>query len=359
MAHATGRRRVPARVGRSALLWGIAAFAGLQLGAALAIETFLPDWRDPVFGIKFRLLSGRTADAPPRSPTVVMVGSSRVEFGMLAGKLEDELSVACGQRPVAFNFGIAGAGPVTEQLVVRRMLAAGIRPNVLVIEVLAPTLAGQVPSVEVSRLTPDRLYLNELALVARYGPSLSDLRSDWWQAWPVPAFSHRYAILARNAPQFLPGRVPYDGLRRIDRWGVGELAATPTRAVYLRNLEMTLAQYRPSLTDFQLGGPSSVGLRDLLQICRQEQIQPILVLMPEGTEFRRLYTTDAWQQIETFLAALSREFDAPLVNARTWVADDQFTDSHHLLPGGAAVFTERLGREHLAPLLTGTRSAQR
>lgn len=355
----TTRHRAPARVGRAALLWGIATFIGLQLGMALAIETFLPEWRDPVFGTRLRRLTRRTVDGPVRLPTVVMVGSSRVEHGLLAHALEEQLSTACGQRLVAFNFGLSGAGSVTELLMVRRMLAAGIRPDLLLIEVLAPTLAGQITPGEMGRLTPDRLYLSELPIVSRYGPKLTELRSDWWHASAVPAFSHRYAILARTLPQFLPGRVPTDSLRRIDAWGVAELPAVPSREVYERRVQDMLASYRPSLTNFRLGGPACAGLRDLLELCRREGVPTMLVLMPEGRPFRALYGDDAWGQIETFLDGLSREFDAPLVNAREWVADEQFTDSHHLLPAGAAVFTARLGREHIAPLLTGTRSARR
>ena len=352
-------RRPPGRVGRSALVWGVATFVVLQLGIAVAIETVMPGWRDPVFGVKIRLLTGRTVAAPVHVPTVVMVGSSRVENGLLAQALETQVAAACGRQVVAFNFGLSGAGPVTEQLVVRRMLAAGIRPDLLVVEVLSPTLAGQIMPSEIGRLPPERLYLHELPIVARYGADLAELRSQWWQGWPVPAFSHRYGILTCTLPQFLPGRVPFDSLRRIDPWGVGELPGKPTPEGYEHNVKWMLASYRPSLTGFRIGGPACQGLRDLLELCRHEQIRPMLVLMPEGRPFRGLYTTDAWTQIETFLTGLSREFDAQLVNAREWVADEYFTDSHHLLPGGAAVFTERLGREHIAPLLTGTRSARR
>jgi hypothetical protein len=352
-------RRAPARVGRSALTWGMATFLVLQLGIAVGIETALPSWRDPIFGVKIRLLTQRTIAAPTRVPTVVMVGSSRVENGLLAQALETQLATASGQPMVAFNFGLSGAGPVTEQLVVRRMLAAGIRPDLLVIEVLSPTLAGQIMPSEIGRLPADRLYLHELPVVARYGADLTDLRSEWWQGLVVPAFSHRYAILACTLPQFLPGRVPFDSLRRIDSWGVGELPGKPTPEGYEHNVKLMLANYRPSLTDFRLGGPACEGLRDLLELCRREHVRPMLVLMPEGRPFRALYSADTWAQIETFLTGLSREFDAPLVNAREWVPDEYFTDSHHLLPGGAARFTQRLGRDHIAPLLTGTRTAGR
>src|SRR5262245_10384942 len=91
------RRRTLQRLGRSALVWGIATFVVLQFGMAVAIETVMPDWRDPVFGIKIRLLSRRTVHAPAHVPTVVMVGSSRVENGLLAHNLETQLAATCGQ----------------------------------------------------------------------------------------------------------------------------------------------------------------------------------------------------------------------------------------------------------------------
>ncbi len=137
--------------------------------------------------------------------------------------------------------------------------------------------------------------------------------------------------------------MPSDSLRRINACGVGELPLTPTREAYRHNVERMVASYRPTLSGFRLGGPACAGLRDLLELCQREHVQAMLVLMPEGRPFRELYRADVWGQIETFLTGLSREFDAPLVNARDWVADEQFTDSHHLLPGGAAAFTERLG----------------
>ena len=48
----------------------------------------------------------------------------------------------------------------------------------------------------------------------------------------------------------------------------------------------------------------------------------------------------------------------PVIDARRWVADDGFADAHHLLPGGAADFTNRFGREVLQPLLEGGAAVQ-
>jgi hypothetical protein len=328
----------------------------LQLGLALSIERWLPELRDPTYAIKARLLRQRTAALPEKPLTVVMVGSSRVEYGLLAGDLEEQLAAQLGSRPVVFNFGISGAGLVTELLIVRRLLADGIRPDVVLVEILPSCFAGQVPSSELPRLTADRLWLGDLPVVARYGASLPDLRACWWEAWPVPWYSHRYAILARTAPLFLPDRGLSAAFGKIDASGVGTLLDTPPEPeAYRRNVESTRACFAPCFEKFRLSESACQSLRELLTLCREARIGTALVLMPEGQPFRALYSADSWDSINACLTALSHEFDAPLINARDWIADDQFSDSHHLLHPGAADFTARLGRDHLAPLLTGTR----
>jgi hypothetical protein len=55
--------------------------------------------------------------------------------------------------------------------------------------------------------------------------------------------------------------------------------------------------------------------------------------------------------LQGFLGALRTEFGVDIVDARLWVADEDYNDSHHLLQSGAARFTERLTAEHLVPWL--------
>jgi hypothetical protein len=346
-------RQRPAEQGRSALLWGLATFAVLQVGLAVAIEGWLPELRDPSYAYKARRLRRRTGDTH-RPPAVVMLGSSRVEHGLRGQLLEEQLQAETGTRPVVFNFGVSGAGPVIELLVLRRLLAEGIRPDLLLVEVLPPFLAGQVHSPEVDRLTVDRLWLRELPLASRYGRPLAELRAGWWQSWPVPWYSHRFAILTRFAPLFLPGRSPAWTFDLDDESGwAAPAVSTVTPESYRRGLAAAQAEYAPYFIGFRLGGTSCRALRELLDLCRQEQIAAALVLMPEGKDFRDLYPPLAWAEIETFLNGLSWEYGVPLVNAREWVCGEHYSDSHHLLPAGAALFTERLGRECIAPLLAG------
>jgi hypothetical protein len=352
-------RQWPAEQGRSALLWCLASFAVLQMGLAVAIEGWLPELRDPSYAYKARRLRRRTGD-PHRPPVVVMLGSSRVEHGLRGQVLEQQLQAETGRRPVVFNFGVSGAGPAIELLVLQRLLAEGVRPDLLLVEVLPPFLAGQRPSPEVDRLTVDRLWLRELPLASRYGRPLAELRASWWQNWPVPWYSHRFAILTRFAPLFLAGRIPAGAFNLGDESGwCPPAVSSVTPESYSRGLAGARAEYAPYFIDFRPGGTSCRALRDLLELCRQEHIAAALVLMPEGKDFRELYPPSAWAEIERFLDGLSREYGVRLVNAREWVGGEHFTDSHHLLPAGAALFTERLGRECIVPLVAGAGSQSR
>ena len=76
-----------------------------------------------------------------------------------------------------------------------------------------------------------------------------------------------------------------------------------------------------------------------------------LLTMPEGSAFRGWYPEAGRTSLEAYLTGLSRVYAIAWVDARTWVADDRFSDGHHLLAGGATVFTKRFGREVLDTLV--------
>jgi hypothetical protein len=92
------------------------------------------------------------------------------------------------------------------------------------------------------------------------------------------------------------------------------------------------------------------ALIDLLTACHGAGIPAVLVLMPEASAFRALYTAEVRCGIDGTLDKFRRDWHVPLIDARTWVADADFWDGHHLLPPGAMAFTQHLAREML-PLL--------
>jgi hypothetical protein len=96
---------------------------------------------------------------------------------------------------------------------------------------------------------------------------------------------------------------------------------------------------------------SDRALRDLLDLCRQERISVAFLVMPESREFQSWYSLLGDVQFHAYLRHLAAEYAVPVLNARNWMADDDFLDGHHLLPDAAAAFSERLGRQALQPFL--------
>ena len=335
-----------ARRARQTLLWALGIFVLMQAGLALGIERWLPEFRDPLYAFKARRLRERTVDNPTKPLSVVLLGSSRTIFGFKAGLIEQPLSEAAGRPVVAFNFGVTGAGPVTNLMMLRRLLAEGIRPDLLLIEVLPPLLNGRPEVAEVNRLNSDRLWRGDLPLVERYGRAHWDLQEDWWLSCVVPWYEHRFAILSRAMPGYLPWRLRLDWFQTIDGSGwvnsPAGMASTEYRSAAIKR---THDEYSAYLKGFQLGGAPSDAFREELQLCQREGIRVVLLLMPEGSDFRSWYAPGDWRQVEEFVAGLQREFHVPLINAREWIADEYFSDSHHLLAAGAEEFTLRLGRE--------------
>jgi hypothetical protein len=344
------RRRRLADRGRAALLWGAAAFIIPQLALAVAIESRWPQLRDPHFALKERQLIQRltASGSPPR--TVIMLGSSRTVYALRGQEIEQALAGREG-APVVFNFGIPGAGPMTELLTLRRLLGHRIKPDLLLVEVLPPVLAGQVPLAEVGRLDAGRLWYADLPLVERYLPELPS-RADWWQGWPLPCHSHRLAILSALSPNLLPQEQHLDLFAAIDPSGWRPLPSPDHSSARRRYFtDRTHREYHYYLEGFRLGGPNPPAMRELLDVCRQQSIPVILVLMPEGSEFRSWYSPSCDLQMEEFLTELRREFGVAVVNAREWLPDEEFADSHHPFPEGATHFSERLAREVIQPRL--------
>jgi hypothetical protein len=341
------RRRTAAR-GRAALLWGAVAFILGQLALAAAIEWRLPEFRDPNYGRKERRLLQRLGQSPPPAPVVLMLGSSRTMYAF-RGQDAERVLAGPGATPLVFNLGLPGAGPLTELLLLRRLLRQGIRPDLLLVEVLPPVLAGQVSLPEITNLDPSRLWHGDLAVAERYAPG-APLRDGWWASWPVPCHSHRLAILSFLTPSLLPLSERLDAFQEIDDSGWTWLPHVKKEDERRRHAtDRAREEYSRYLTGFRLGGPNPAALRELLELCRREDIPATLVLMPEGSAFRGWYAPPAWAEVERFLADLRRDYGVDVINARDWLPDEEFADGHHQFPEGATRFSLRLAQDVLAP----------
>jgi hypothetical protein len=319
------KRRDTRRVARADLIWVAIGFVALQAGLAVASRTWLPELHDPYYAYKAARLRGRMEAGPQPPVSAVMLGSSRTAFGFRGTDVEAIVGRDLGRPVVAYNFGLYGGGPVTELLVLRRLLADGLRPNVVLAEVIPAFLsdgagaAGELPS-----LSPTRLELAEAGWLEQYGRAGDRLHRDWWEANLVPWHGYRFAIVSRLAPRCLPSQLRLNFGDRIDASGWEEpRTQAPTPENRRAATEMTRASFAPTMATFHLGGPSCQGLRDLLGLCRAERLPVALVVMPESSAFRGWYPPAVRTQIDAYLTGLSCEFGSPLVS-------------------GAAVFSARL-----------------
>ncbi|HVX10687.1 MAG TPA: DUF1574 family protein [Pirellulales bacterium] len=346
-----------ARCSRADVLWSLALFAVAQVGLAVAIEYWLPGLRDPRFASRAEQLVRRTATAGTRPLSIVMLGSSHVQDGFNSTELEAKLSEEFHRPLVVFNFGVPAAGPVASVLHFERLIAAGAKPDLALVEV-TPTMLNGVAGrpVESGYFCADRLWYGEIDLVGRYGMPVDELRHDWLQNWPIPCHSHRSAIASRLMPHMLPFWLRLDGDREVDRSGwkprnVKVLTAEDRR----RSTEYAQRDFGEPLQRFELCEGACRAQHDLLRRCREEQVAAVLVWMPEGKTFQGYYPAAAEQQIRHHLDELCAEFDVPLIDARDWVDDEGFVDGHHLRLVGAIEFSRRLGNEVLEPILNTPR----
>lgn len=346
------------RRARSIVYWSLAGFAALQLALAVSIELWLPQVRDPYYGNRVKLLRQRTVEATPRPFTVVMLGSSRTRQALWGKSLEQPVAQATGRPAVVFNFGQNSAGPMTELLNLKRLLADGIRPDLLLVEVMPPFLGVQQACEEASelRLPTHRLRFADLPLVEHYGePMRSSVYCEWWQAALFPWHSHRMKIFSCFWP--LPTwDAQYEGLDGLDdscsHYGSpAQIRRKLEPRAMQAGLEYARREYCERLANFRLGGPNCEALCELLTLCRESNIRTVLVLMPEGDLFRSWYPPSVWNAIQNHLDEISRTYRTPMINCRNWISSEDFIDSHHLQFKGADEFTRRLGQEVILPLL--------
>jgi hypothetical protein len=346
---------------KTAFCWAVVMFVALQLGLTLARESWLPELRDPALGAKMKCLVQRTQGVSERPVTTVMIGSSRTLYGFRGKLLEAPAAKEQGRPVVAFNLGIYGAGPVSELLHLRSLLEKGIRPDLLLVEVPPMFLDDETERDEVGRLPPDRLARDELPVVERYGDAASrGLLANWWRAAAVPVYAHRVVILSELMPLLVPRLFRVECCRQMDDSGWLGLQLAPeflTPDRRRRTLEGIRKKWTPVMSRLTTNGRGMQALSELLSLAQEERIATAVVLMPEGPVLRSCYPPETWQRVYASLEGLARQFGCPLINAREWVAEEDFSDSHHLLPSGAFLFTERLGRELVLPKLLAQSSA--
>jgi Protein of unknown function (DUF1574) len=335
---------------RRVLLWALLSLAAGHAWFLLATEYWHPEWRDPEFGYRLQMLQTRRAKQPCR-PLLVALGSSRTQLAFRPSVVNRVLAED-GEPPVTFNFSMVGAGPVLELLSLHRLLDAGLRPDYLVLEVLPPLLHQEGSYCEDTWINLLRLGWRDWRHVYTYFTAGRQFRRHTLRHQLIPWYTFRHEILTPLLPRFLPQGARKDVWRwYLDRTGWMTRRDAATAEERRHATEHARREYYRPLQEFHITASADRPLRDTLALCRREGIQVVLVVAPEGSEFRGWYPAPAWPEIEAYLDGLRREYGVPLVNARCWIDDADLIDGHHVFERGADRFSERLAREALRPLL--------
>jgi hypothetical protein len=222
----------------------------------------------------------------------------------------------------------------------RRLARDGVRPRWLVVEILPAMLniSGASSAARTARF-------DDLPVLRRYMPAWKACgQYVRWRA--VPGRAHYLAALGEPLPDDGP---PLGRLGGSDPLKVTDLPPAEVR----RRTDVTHGFYFAALQRFRVTAVADRSTRELLEFAHEEGIEVVLLLTPESSEFRGWHPEAARQAIESYCATLRREYGVHVIDARTWVADEDFADGHHALPRGAVAFTARLGREVLGPLVRG------
>lgn len=337
------KKHLRRRRARAAVLWAILIFVGSQAALELAIELRWPGLRDEFCHQKLVQLEERFAAAPPDAAKVVMLGTSAAYCDLQSERLEQRLEERWGREVAVYNFGIPGSSALMELVALKRLLAAGVRPDYVLIEVLSPFLSG-CPPLDPERFSPPRFSLAELSLVRRYTAYYSRVR--WWDGRLAPCYSHRWEILRLVAPAFAVADAWTQGIGPFDSAGAGRLPdAARSEVRFRQGLEMTERSYGAYRNRFRRDAPFCRILDEILKLCRAEGICASLVLMPEASEVREWYDGAVKREMLAFLGELGRQHKATVVDAHGWIDDGGFLDGIHLVESGADQFTHDLASQ--------------
>jgi hypothetical protein len=336
-----------ARLSRRAALvvaFTLLGFALLETLVSAVADFIEPGLRDPEYGRKLAYLQVQRHQAPER-PLLVFLGSSRTAYG-----IEANAALADREPPLAYNFGILAGGPVYEMLYFRRLLAEGIRPDWLVLEI-HPGFLHVVPNLMLAhRPAVERCDARDMYALHDY------VDHPWrdWLAWlryrSALSYQIRAELMRRIAPGWVPEPVAPDvtALDKTTPFGWVPLPwPRPDDALRKQRAQWGCEAFGAGYRDFQVSDRINRALRDILDTCRRERIEVSLLLMPESEEIRDANATLAQRAVLRYVSRLGHEYGAPVIDATTWCESEEFADGQHLLAEAGTRFARRLGREVL------------
>lgn len=329
---ATGRRiSNRSHSAARAFLWFVLAVPVIFLVGSIAGESIRPEIVDPDYYYRKSLLLERMAERPDQ-PVALLVGSSRTAHGFLP---ERQTKIASDGPPILwFNFSHIGYGPVMNALTLERLIRDGIAPRTIILEIMPAFFVKEDLRFQARHVSP-----KELISLRRYS---SYLAGEW-----------AYVRTRLSEPSRLLNIVdPWDEHRDLGAYGDWRAydVQPATKALHQQRIDAQRHMIGKNLKTLHARPGAAKALADSIRMCRENGIELILLRTPEGPIVQSWYDPEKLAAFDGGITELANENGVRIVDARGWLREDDFKDSHHPTREGAVKFTERLIRE-LSPTL--------
>lgn len=349
---------LPAATGRRAALWGFLFFLCAQAALSAYLSWQRCELRDPVFGLRLRTLKKRMRESSG-APLVLIIGSSRALNGLCPSYMGVPLERG-GRIPLVYNFSFAGAGSVRELMTYRRLRAAGIKPDWLLIETWPVQWPEDGAFAERGLIVEDELHWTDLTVLSRYLPGKLDFFTRTLRGNLVPLICYRSRLLHWSARSLLSRELDRSLAKEEEDWTSNDESGwLPCRnvpadlAAQRREVDKGLLVAAPLLNPLRISPDSDRALRELLDECRSAGINTALLLMPEHSACRGWYTPQTQAAVCAYLRQMRSDYQVPVFDTRDWVLDEHFADFCHMAPQGVQPFSERFSRAALSSWIRG------
>jgi hypothetical protein len=331
---------------RATLAWAAALFAAAEMGGSLLLDYAWP-------GLRFPSAAGVVRQFRRRPQAgVIILGSSRLE-ALVPGEMESLLGRCAGGsgRPAGvLNAWVPGGDAIASEYLLRQLLAAGARPDLVVVEVMPEffTRHNEWHTLHVRRQLRWENLPEHGGELCRSGQMMRFLRARL-----LGPHVHRHAIrqaLARLAFGEPAGPPPAAAAPAgpVD-W---EQTLRPPRLAMMARLAAALANREGPqrwLRNYHFGGNGTRALERLLVLCRERGVEVVLFAPPTTRMFRECYTPEIESAYQQYLAGLRRTFGCAFVDCRDWLDDALFCDGHHERAEGGLYFSRLLTHRVLLP----------
>lgn len=339
------------RRARSTVL--VSAFVLIALNLGLAGYVASRDGlRDPMFDLPAEHFKSRVESAPePRPLTIVFLGSSRTGYGIRPAVVEQIVQSQTGRKCIAHNLHVPANGPIGQMVHWQRLLDRGMRPDIVVLEILPARFSGSDKlKEEMMSFRGDRMTWEEVQLVRGYGFP-EEAESDWREANWNPWFGFRFQILGGIQPTWLPNTVTHHerrtegdlGWKRpfFEKW-------SPDK--YPEAIEANKAILFDKMQEIRFDATPANCFRELITSAQNHGTVPAIFVTPEASVIRDWYTRATNSQVRAFVTELQAK-GLIVADGREWLPDEAFSDGHHAVRSWADAYTRKVTEAVVLPAI--------